>query len=76
MESFCLGNYAEDDAEPVNTLIVVELDPELLIEAALLYHVRLQRVFKVDCWQHLSQPKLMDIYINFQLLITFASIQR
>ena len=36
MESFFLGNYAE---EPVNTLIVVELDPELLIEAALLYNV-------------------------------------
>ena len=56
MESFSLGNYAEADVEPVNTLIVVELDPELLVEAALLDHVQtLQRLFKVNCWQHLSQ---------------------
>ena len=39
-----------DDVEPVNTLIIVELDPQLLIEAALLYHVSLRGVFKVDCW--------------------------
>ena len=47
-------NDVKDDVEPVDTLIVVELDPQLLVEAAFLYHVSLQRVFKVDCRQHLD----------------------
>ena len=47
-------NNGKDDVEPVDTLIVVELDPQLLVQAALLYHVSLQRVFKVDRRQHLD----------------------
>ena len=47
-------NDVKDDVEPVDTLVVVELDPQLLVEAALLYHVSLQRVFKVDRRQHLD----------------------
>ena len=55
MESFFFGDYAESDVEPVNTLIVVELDPELLIKTALLDNVRLGRLLKVDRRQHLRQ---------------------
>ena len=47
-------NDVKDDVKPVDTLVVVELDPQLLVEAALLYHVSLQRVFKVDRRQHLD----------------------
>ena len=39
MEFCFFVNYAEADVEPVNTLVIVELDPELLVEAALLYDV-------------------------------------
>ena len=40
---------------PVNTLIVVELDPQLLVEAAFLDHVSLERALKVNCRQHLGK---------------------
>ena len=40
---------------PVNTLIVVELDPQLLVEAAFLDHVSLKRALKVDCRQQLRK---------------------
>ena len=40
---------------PVNTLIVVELDPQLLVEAAFLDHVSLKRALKVNRRQDLGK---------------------
>ena len=49
---------------PVNTLIVVELDPQLLVEAAFLDHVSLKRALKVNRRQHLMRKQGIKYFLD------------